>query len=178
LGKLGLSAATNLRDLGGYQTADGRTVMRRLVYRSDVFHPLTADDIARLARVGLRQIYDLRTTAEIKVQPDQVPATAHIVFFNVLADAQSSAPAQPKPCCTIRRRRRLHWVGASSKGYSPTAIANSSHCRARSGPTARCIWHWRTGRTCRPSSTARPAKTAPAGPLRRCSPCSAFRRRR
>src|SRR5262245_23556535 len=37
---LGLSAATNLRDLGGYTTSDGKTVARRLVYRSDVFHPL------------------------------------------------------------------------------------------------------------------------------------------
>jgi protein-tyrosine phosphatase len=91
---LGLSAATNLRDLGGYRTADGSTVVRGLVYRSDVFHPLTADDIARLARVGLRQVYDLRTVPEIKAQPDQVPATANVVSLNVLADAQSAAPAQ------------------------------------------------------------------------------------
>jgi protein-tyrosine phosphatase len=91
---LGLSAATNFRDLGGYRTASGSVVARGLVYRSDMFNPLTADDIAKLGRVGLRQVYDLRTAPEIKVQPDQVPADANIVFLNVLADAQSAAPAQ------------------------------------------------------------------------------------
>jgi hypothetical protein len=32
---LSLKAAANLRDLGGYKTADGRTVVRGLVYRPD-----------------------------------------------------------------------------------------------------------------------------------------------
>jgi protein-tyrosine phosphatase len=59
-----------------------------------MFNPMSADDIAKLGRVGLRQVYDLRTAPEIKVQPDQVPADANIVFLNVLADQQSAAPAQ------------------------------------------------------------------------------------
>jgi hypothetical protein len=59
---LGLSAAANLRDLGGYRTSDGRTVKRGLVYRSDVFHPMSADDVTKLQRVGLKRDYALRTT--------------------------------------------------------------------------------------------------------------------
>lgn len=91
---LGLSAATNLRDLGGYGTTGGKTVIRGFVYRSDVFSPLGADDITRLGRVGFRQVYDLRTVPEMKAQPDQIPAGAVHVPLNVLADAQSAAPAQ------------------------------------------------------------------------------------
>ena len=91
---LGLSAATNLRDLGGYKTSDGKTVARGLVYRSDVFYPMRAPDIAKLERIGLTRVYDLRTVAEIKAQPDQIPADVKYVHLDILADAQSAAPAQ------------------------------------------------------------------------------------
>jgi protein-tyrosine phosphatase len=91
---LGLKAATNLRDLGGYKTADGSTVARGLLYRSDVFNPMSEQDIAKLQRIGLKSNYDLRTDPEIKKQPDQVPAGIEYVHLDVLADAQSAAPAQ------------------------------------------------------------------------------------
>lgn len=95
LGKaLGLSAAANLRDLGGYRTSDGRTVKHGLVYRSDVFNPMSVDDQAKLARLGLERDYDLRTSAEIEQQPDQIPEGVGYIHLDVLADATEAAPAQ------------------------------------------------------------------------------------
>src|SRR5436309_2858288 len=43
-----LEGCLNFRDLGGYPTADGRTVRWQQVYRSDALHHLTPADVARV----------------------------------------------------------------------------------------------------------------------------------
>jgi protein-tyrosine phosphatase len=53
----------NFRDLGGYDTADGRVVRWRTVFRADGVHRLTIDDIAPL---GVRTVLDLRTPTELE----------------------------------------------------------------------------------------------------------------
>lgn len=52
----------NLRDLGGYRTADGRTTRWATLYRGDGLNRLDAADCASL---GLRTVLDLRTEHEI-----------------------------------------------------------------------------------------------------------------
>lgn len=91
---MGLHAAHNLRDIGGYLTADGRRVRRNLVYRSDVLNPLNNEDLRKLGQLGLKRDYDLRTTDEISRQPDQIPSGVTYVHIDILADANSIAPAQ------------------------------------------------------------------------------------
>jgi protein-tyrosine phosphatase len=64
-----LDGTTNTRDLGGLPTTDGgRTVAGRIL-RSDNLQTLTEDDVARLVGdIGLREVIDLRTTAEILLE--------------------------------------------------------------------------------------------------------------
>ena len=64
-----LDGTTNTRDLGGLPTTDGgRTVPGRIL-RSDNLQTLSADDVRRLVdEIGLRQVIDLRTTAEILLE--------------------------------------------------------------------------------------------------------------
>lgn len=64
-----LDGTANMRDLGGLPTSDGgRTVPGRIL-RSDNLQTLSADDVERLrSEFGLREVIDLRTTAEILLE--------------------------------------------------------------------------------------------------------------
>lgn len=58
-------ACFNFRDLGGYETAGGRTVRWNQLYRSDTLHRLTPTDIESLRALGLRTVIDLRSETEV-----------------------------------------------------------------------------------------------------------------
>src|SRR5438105_11327825 len=62
-----LEGCLNFRDLGGYPTADGRTVRWQQVYRSDALHHLTPAEVARVRdELGIAAVVDLRSTAELR----------------------------------------------------------------------------------------------------------------
>ena len=60
---LSFEAVFNFRDLGGYTTADGRSVKWRTVFRADGVHRLSVDDLAPL---GVKTVLDLRTHDELE----------------------------------------------------------------------------------------------------------------
>jgi protein-tyrosine phosphatase len=55
----------NFRDIGGYETADGRHVRWGAVFRSDTLHRLTTADLERALALGVRTVIDLRSTDEV-----------------------------------------------------------------------------------------------------------------
>jgi protein-tyrosine phosphatase len=67
-----LTGGSNFRDLGGYSTADGRTVRRNAVFRSAHLGGLTDADRAALGRLGVRTIVDLRGVAEAAETPHAI----------------------------------------------------------------------------------------------------------
>ena len=89
---LGIASVPNLRDLGGYETNDGATVVHGLVYRSNQLSPISPEDMKEFAKLGLRNDYDLRTEAERTPLPDQLPEGVNNVWLDVLKDATGSAP--------------------------------------------------------------------------------------
>ena len=91
---LGIHPVPNLRDVGGFKTREGSAIVRGLAYRSDTFNPMSAEDIKKLELLNLKNDYDLRTTSEVKVKPDQMPPGVQYELLNVLADAKSAAPAE------------------------------------------------------------------------------------
>lgn len=62
--RVSLRGALNVRDLGGYPTADGRRTRWGKVFRADALHALDADDLAVLTGLGLRVVFDLRRDSE------------------------------------------------------------------------------------------------------------------
>ena len=66
---LPLERGHNFRDIGGYQAADGRRVRRGMIFRSGTMADLTEADVARLTRLGIVCICDLRTTSERTKHP-------------------------------------------------------------------------------------------------------------
>lgn len=61
---LNLAGASNFRDLGGYQTRDGRTVRWRQIFRSNHLAHLTEQDVAVVRGLGVRSAFDFRGVAE------------------------------------------------------------------------------------------------------------------
>ncbi|MHB8439706.1 MAG: tyrosine-protein phosphatase [Acidimicrobiales bacterium] len=75
-----LQGCCNFRDLGGYRSADGRTVAWGRVYRADGLTQLTESDMALLTGRGLRNVVDLRTEIEVQARgrfPERAPAIAY-----------------------------------------------------------------------------------------------------
>ncbi|MFG2969217.1 tyrosine-protein phosphatase [Streptomyces sp. NPDC048288] len=80
-----LDGTVNFRDAGGYRTADGHWVKMGEIYRSDALNKLTAADVAKLGRLGIRADYDLRTESERTSAPDVVPSYVTYHVADVLA---------------------------------------------------------------------------------------------
>lgn len=59
-----LRGALNVRDLGGYPTADGRAIKWGLVYRGDGPERIDGDDRAEIVRRGIATVIDLRAASE------------------------------------------------------------------------------------------------------------------
>jgi len=71
--RVSLEGSVNFRDLGGYETVDGRRVKWGLVFRSDNLGRLTDRDVTFLQRMGIRLVCDFRTPAEAEKLPDRFP---------------------------------------------------------------------------------------------------------
>jgi protein-tyrosine phosphatase len=63
--RVALAGPVNFRDVGGYPTADGRTVAWRRLYRSDSLHHLEPDDGPLLRERGIVTAIDFRADDEL-----------------------------------------------------------------------------------------------------------------
>lgn len=78
---LPLQGAYNVRDLGGYKTADNKTVKWNKIFRSGDLNQLTDDDLNYLAKIPIITFIDFRDSAEISRAPDRLPKSLKNQIF-------------------------------------------------------------------------------------------------
>lgn len=78
---IALEGGRNFRDLGGYETQDGRRVKWRMLFRSGSMARLTPADYETLAAFSIKQICDFRTTGEQTAEPNQWSRDAGIAYW-------------------------------------------------------------------------------------------------
>jgi protein-tyrosine phosphatase len=75
--------AANFRDLGGYETSDGRRLKWGQIFRSDSLARLTHRDQSLLKRIGIRLAFDLRTPFEVRLAPDRLPEDDSVEYLHL-----------------------------------------------------------------------------------------------
>ncbi len=82
---LPLTSTRNSRDLGGYTTADGRTVQWGMLFRSDSLANLDDADLAYLEKLQLSAVTDFRSDSERAEAPDRLPQQSPAIAYRTLA---------------------------------------------------------------------------------------------
>jgi protein-tyrosine phosphatase len=72
----------NYRDLGGYRSADGRTVRWGRLFRSDSLGKLQGEDWDRFLALGVRTVIDLRYPWEVS-RSGRVPSHQDVAYHNL-----------------------------------------------------------------------------------------------
>ena len=99
--RIEIDGAYNVRDIGGYETADGRTTRWRTFLRADNVSTLPQYSQDTLtSSIGVRTVIDLRRQVEIDGQPDNVLGRSpHAIYHNVdiVGDMVFDRIESPKP---------------------------------------------------------------------------------
>jgi protein-tyrosine phosphatase len=81
--RLPLVGSPNFRDLGGYETSDGRFVQWGKIYRSGVLSYLTPADLTYLSQLGVRVVCDFRTEQENQAAAEKWVSDAAVERINL-----------------------------------------------------------------------------------------------
>ena len=134
----------NFRDLGGYETADGRHTRWRTLFRSDSLTHLVGDDLAAVRSLSLRSVIDLRMAEESEKWgrfpvADHPVDYHHLSLMDVMWDPDEAPPADKGPVvATFLHERYMDMLdtGGANLGFAvrllarPGALPAVFHCAA------------------------------------------------
>ena len=81
-----LEGTYNTRDLGGYETIDGKTVKYGMLFRSDKLKNLTPLDCEKLSNLGIKRIIDFRSNEEKQREPNLIPEGMEYIEMPISVD--------------------------------------------------------------------------------------------
>ena len=79
---LPLDKGINFRDIGGYRIIDGKQIRWGQVYRTGAWGQLSDEDLAYLANIHIQWVCDLRSSQEVQMMPDRMPASNTPVYWH------------------------------------------------------------------------------------------------
>jgi protein-tyrosine phosphatase len=89
----------NFRDLGGYETDDGRRVRWKTLYRADTLHRLDGPDLDLFFELGLRSVIDLRSQHELddhgRFRHDGALVVHHVPMIDVVGGPRRPVETAP-----------------------------------------------------------------------------------
>ena len=147
--RLELEGAYNVRDIGGYETVDGRRTRWKTFLRSDGMHRLSAGEQATLLGYGLKTVVDLRRTDEVVEKPNVFESSHRVAYVrhNLSGDDQASAPEPAEDLDTAHKTARNYSRNLDSRQAqyretlatlaSPGALPAIFHCTAGKDRTGR-----------------------------------------
>jgi protein-tyrosine phosphatase len=95
MGQLRWNNCHNVRDLGGYSTANGGKIRWQALIRADNLHSLTGDGCFAVLDYGVRSIIDLRFRSEVFRKPNPLASHAgiHYLHLPIFDDQNMTAKA-------------------------------------------------------------------------------------
>lgn len=136
--RLDIEGAYNVRDLGGYETADGRMTQWQQFLRADNVGNLPRASQNALADYGVRTVIDLRRKIEIEGEPDNVLERFPRVRYHNVDIAGDTVPdtnesSEPFHRITTLYRNLLEWQGKKfgetlTTLAAPGALPAMYHC--------------------------------------------------
>ena len=133
---LGLAGTYNVRDIGGYRTADGRTTRWRTLFRADSLHRMPPTAQAMLLEHGVRTVLDLRRSDEQQVAPNVFAGSSAVTYHQVslLWDTRPGQGIQPRPLLDLYRlmldERQEQMRQALTTLAAPAGLPAVVHCSA------------------------------------------------
>jgi protein-tyrosine phosphatase len=129
--RIAVPRCPNVRDLGGYPAAGGRTTRWRTLLRSGSLRPAGAEGAARLAEYGLATVLDLRTAREAGRAPSPPGVAARTQLIALLSPVVRELPPGLPPVYQYLIEQRGDQLGqAISALAAPGALPALVHCAA------------------------------------------------
>lgn len=90
---LPFQSISNIRDMAGIENREGRLVKKGCLFRSASLHHASDLDLNTLEGLGLSDVVDLRTSAEVMMEPDRLLPSMALHNFHVLTEKDGKKAA-------------------------------------------------------------------------------------